>query len=72
MPANVRRASHLENRSIAEQSSVSPAEQAFVAAVLGAFIAAARVGLDERELAQAMTLARSLWRVTFGEGDARA
>jgi hypothetical protein len=41
-------------------------EQAFVATVLGAFIAAGRVGLDVRELEQATTLVRSLWRVTFG------
>jgi hypothetical protein len=42
------------------------AEQAFVATVLGAFIAAGRVGLDARDLEQATTLVRSLWRVTFG------
>jgi hypothetical protein len=42
------------------------AEQAFVATVLGAFVAAGRVGLDARELEQATTLVRSLWRVTFG------
>jgi hypothetical protein len=55
-----------------EQVSVSPAEQAFVATVLGAFIAAGRVGPDGRELAQAMTLVRSLWRVTFTEGGEHA
>jgi hypothetical protein len=42
------------------------AEQTFVATVLGAFVAAGRVGLDARELEQATTLVRSLWRVTFG------
>jgi hypothetical protein len=42
------------------------AEQAFVATVLGAFVAARRVGLDARELEHATTLVRSLWRVTFG------
>jgi hypothetical protein len=46
--------------------SSADAEQAFVATTLGAFIAAGRVGLDARELEQATTLVRSLWRVTFG------
>jgi hypothetical protein len=51
----------------ADLQSFSPAEQAFVATVLGAFIAAGRIAPDERELARAMTLVRSLWRVTFTE-----
>jgi hypothetical protein len=42
------------------------AEVAFVTSILGAFIAAGKVGLDTREMERAMTLIRALWRVTFG------
>ncbi len=42
------------------------AEVAFVTSVLGAFIAAGKVGLDAREMERAVTLVRALWRVTFG------
>jgi hypothetical protein len=56
---------HANGHSIAAPASAD-AEQAFVATVLGAFVAAGRVGLDARELEQATTLVRSLWRVTFG------
>jgi hypothetical protein len=50
------------------QAPILSGEQTFVATVLGAFIAAGRVGPNVRELEQATTLVRSLWRVTFGGG----
>jgi hypothetical protein len=57
---------------VAKKPLSGDAEQAFVATVLGAFIAAGRIGLDARELERATTMVRSLWRVTFGEGSAHA
>jgi hypothetical protein len=53
----------------AAHSPLVAGEQAFVAAVLGAFIAAGRVGLDARELERATTLVRALWRITFGKDE---
>jgi hypothetical protein len=57
---------------VAKKPLSGDAERAFVASVLGAFISAGRVSLDARELERATTMVRSLWRVTFGEGDAHA
>jgi hypothetical protein len=45
---------------------VPAAEQAFVASIVSAFIAAGKVGLDSVELDQAVSLARALWRCTLG------
>jgi hypothetical protein len=42
------------------------AEVTFVTSVLGAFIAAGKVGLDARDMERAVPLIRALWRVTFG------
>jgi hypothetical protein len=43
-------------------------EQAFVASIVSAFIAAGKVDLDRGQLEQAVTLARALWRCTLGGG----
>jgi hypothetical protein len=65
-------APRLETRSVAGQASenrsapVSTAEQAFVASIVSAFIAAGKVDLDRGQLEQAITLARALWRCTLG------
>ena len=67
-------APRLETRSPAAQGSenrsasgtVSTAEQAFVASIVSAFIAAGKVDLDRGQLEQAATLARALWRCTLG------
>jgi hypothetical protein len=56
---------HANGHAIASPAPAD-AEQTFVATVLSALVAAGRVGLDARELGQATTLVRSLWRVTFG------
>jgi hypothetical protein len=45
---------------------VAGAEQAFVASIVSAFIAAGKVDLDRGQLEQAVTLARALWRCTIG------
>jgi hypothetical protein len=41
-------------------------EQAFVASIVSAFIAAGKVDLDRGQLEQAVSLARALWRCTLG------
>jgi hypothetical protein len=65
------------NGSVAEQfpkncsssAQFSTAEQAFVASIVSAFIAAGKVGLDRGQLEQAVTLARALFRCTLGGVD---
>jgi hypothetical protein len=53
-----------ENRSAS--GTVSTGEQAFVASIVSAFIAAGKVDLDRGDLEQAVSLARALWRCTLG------
>jgi hypothetical protein len=73
-PLKRTRESDLRTRTPAEQGSgngsdagtVSRGEQAFVASIVSAFIAAGKVDLDRGQLEQAVTLARALWRCTLG------
>jgi hypothetical protein len=58
-------------RQVSENRSASGAEQAFVARIVSAFIAAGKVDVDRGQLEQAVTLARALWRCTLGGADAR-
>jgi hypothetical protein len=53
-------------RDLRASGTTSPAEQAFVASIVSAFVTAGKVGLDSVELEQAVSLARALWRCTLG------
>jgi hypothetical protein len=51
-------------------AAATTTEQAFVASIVSAFIAAGKVDLDRGQLEQAVTLARALWRCTLGGANA--
>lgn len=53
------------SKNSAAMAEYSTAEQAFVASIVTAFIAAGKVDLDRGDLEQAVTLARALWRTTM-------
>jgi hypothetical protein len=52
-------------------ASAGDDERAFVSSMLGAFIRAGKVHLDENELAAAIATLRQAWRQGFGEGRAQ-